>query len=226
MLSFLRNKNLLFFFAGFSTALTISSLYLLRISDSQAHHRTHSKTMRNSLRRRKVLFFGDSITQHGFNTDIQGWVAKLGNWWTRRVDLLNRGYSGYNTRWAKQVIEDVVVNESPDFVFIFFGANDAVDRSVLQHVSLDEYRENMRYMANVVKHRMPGVPIVLITPPPVWEEKLQYFNKQKGKPLLIDRTNERTKEYVNAVIEIGKEASADRTIVDVSRLIRMCCYIV
>ncbi len=190
MLSFLRNRNVLLFFAGFSTALTISSLYLLSIADREIIRGTN-KTVKPGLRRRRVLFFGDSITQHGFNTDIQGWVAKLGNWWTRRVDLLNRGYSGYNTRWARQVIEDVVVNESPDFVFMFFGANDAVDPSVLQHVPLHEYKDHLRAMASLLKKKLPGVPVILITPPPVWEEKLQHFNKQKGKPLLIDRTNER-----------------------------------
>ncbi len=39
--------------------------------------------------------------------------------------------------------------------------------------------------------KLPGVPVILITPPPIWEEKLQYFNKEKGKTMLIDRTNER-----------------------------------
>eukprot|EP01042_Synura_sphagnicola_P005138 gene5138-6547_t len=57
-------------------------------------------------RRKKVVAFGDSITQHGFNTDNHGWVAKLADWWTRRVDVLNRGYSGYNSRWAKLAFQE------------------------------------------------------------------------------------------------------------------------
>lgn len=102
-------------------------------------------------RRKKVVAFGDSITQHGFNTDNHGWVAKLADWWTRRVDVLNRGYSGYNSRWAKLAFEEVILAESPDLLFIFFGANDATDASGVHHVPLAEYTENIRSMVQLAK---------------------------------------------------------------------------
>ena len=37
----------------------------------------------DSNRRKKVVVFGDSITQHGFNPANNGWVNSLNNWWTR-----------------------------------------------------------------------------------------------------------------------------------------------
>ncbi len=47
--------------------------------------------------------------------------------------------------------------------------------------------------------------MVLITPPPVFEAKLEHFNRAKGKPLLVDRTNHRAREYGEVVKEVGQE---------------------
>ena len=149
MLRNMNNRSLLLFVAGFSTAITLTTVYRLLTSPStpaKTEDTSPTFPIAGTLKRKKVLFFGDSITQHGFNTQIHGWVSQFGNWWTRRIDILNRGYSGYNTRWAKEAIERVVISEQPDFIFLFFGANDAVDPSVLQHVSLNDYHENLRYM--------------------------------------------------------------------------------
>ena len=50
-----------------------------------------------------------------------------------QVDVLNRGYSGYNTRWAQHLLPRVFpkAQQPPKLVTIFFGANDAAlpDRS-------------------------------------------------------------------------------------------------
>lgn len=37
--------------------------------------------------------------------------------------------------------------------------------------------------------------MIVITPPPVWEEKLMVSNSAKGKPLALDRTNQRFKHH-------------------------------
>ena len=70
------------------------------------------------------------------------------------MDVVLRGYSGYNTRWALKVMERVFpaeldggVGRSPAAVTVFFGANDAClpDRcSGFQHVPVDEYKQNLR----------------------------------------------------------------------------------
>ena len=138
-MSWFRNRQLIFFGSGFLSAFVVLTFYHLF---SSLHSPDERKLLINT--RKKVLFFGDSITQHGFNVDIRGWVAQLGNWWTRRIDILNRGFSGYNSRWGRLIVDSVVLQEKPDFVFIFFGANDAIDESVLQHVPLEEYRSNLK----------------------------------------------------------------------------------
>ena len=43
---------------------------------------------------KKIVAFGDSLTQRGFDVDQGGWLAQLANAYVRRFDVVNRGYSG------------------------------------------------------------------------------------------------------------------------------------
>ncbi|KAJ1772692.1 isoamyl acetate-hydrolyzing esterase [Coemansia sp. RSA 1813] len=49
-----------------------------------------------------ALAFGDSITQHGYEYENSGWLTHFSARYARRMDILNRGFSGYNTTAAKQ----------------------------------------------------------------------------------------------------------------------------
>ena len=42
----------------------------------------------------QILLFGDSITQKSFDPVIHGWGAILANEYMRKLDVVNRGYSG------------------------------------------------------------------------------------------------------------------------------------
>lgn len=46
--------------------------------------------------RGRIVLFGDSITQQSFSCG--GWGARMADAYQRKADVLNRGYSGYNTR--------------------------------------------------------------------------------------------------------------------------------
>ena len=123
-----------------------------------------------------ILLFGDSITQQGFGWDgtSVGWASLLARDYTRRADVLNRGYSGYNTNHAVDILNsgnliDLEIKSTSDndgdgnpqtqqeqeqsgqpvlFATIFFGANDAALPGELQHVPIDVYGENL---ATIVK---------------------------------------------------------------------------
>lgn len=203
------NRNAVFYYvAGVVTALTLFTFKRL-LSPNGGLDSVQG-------RRKKAIFFGDSITSHGFSVAINGWLCNFAEWWVRRVDVINRGFSGYNSRWGLMIVDEIVVREKPDIVFVFFGANDAVDAQVGQHVSLPEYVQNMQGIVDKVKkvnsettcavrrrftkhNAMPdcdiqGLPVaklILITPPPIWEDKVQEMNLSKGRALLLDRTNER-----------------------------------
>ncbi|KAL7516209.1 hypothetical protein ACHAWX_001249 [Stephanocyclus meneghinianus] len=50
--------------------------------------------------RPKLILFGDSITEQG-SSHANGWVTSLSIRYNRRLDVVNRGMNGYNTRWGK-----------------------------------------------------------------------------------------------------------------------------
>ncbi|KAK4259667.1 hypothetical protein QN277_005976 [Acacia crassicarpa] len=164
--------------------------------------------------RPNIYLFGDSITEESF--DIGGWGASLANHFARTVDVVLRGYSGYNTRWALKVL-DRIFPEKPDdddsesepiAVTVFFGANDAClqDRcSGFQHVPLHEYKHNLHSIVSFFKKRWPDTHVLLITPPPIDEDARLRFPYVENKQGLPERTNEAAGHYARACTDIAGE---------------------
>ena len=65
----------------------------------------------------------------------------------RKCDVINRGFSGYNTRWNKIILPRLVTSEmAPEIaaITIFLGANDSNNElNSKQMVPIDEYKQNM-----------------------------------------------------------------------------------
>jgi len=103
--------------------------------------------------RPRIILLGDSITQLSFSSPL-GFGAYLADVYQRRADVLNRGFSGYNTNWILEhlrsdeglldVFGALPISEGEDnpahnknddcasksedqvlLVTVFFGANDA-----------------------------------------------------------------------------------------------------
>jgi lysophospholipase L1-like esterase len=112
--------------------------------------------------RKRIISFGASLVQFGFETKNQGWIANLADWWSRKVDIINRGLSGYNSRWANLVFDQFVLSQQPDLLFIFFGSNDLANEGSAQHVPREEYGENLKQMisrARMVRYYLLNFPI-------------------------------------------------------------------
>ena len=89
----------------------------------------------------QALLLGDSQTQ-------LGWVSQLSAQYVRRLDLVNRGLSGYNTRMLLTVLPDILEQEDLNrikVVTLMMGSNDASfpDTNPDQAVSLEEFGENL-----------------------------------------------------------------------------------
>ncbi|KAJ8545462.1 hypothetical protein K7X08_018045 [Anisodus acutangulus] len=158
--------------------------------------------------RPKIYLFGDSITEMSF--DDGGWGASLVNHFNRTVDVVLRGYSGYNTRWALKVLEKVfpATEESPLAATVFFGANDAcvADRcSAFQHVPIDEYKQNLHSIVSFLKGRWPTTQIILISPPPIDEPTRLIYPFTENKSGLPERTNEAAGNYAKANLAVAAE---------------------
>ncbi|KAL6997146.1 hypothetical protein U1Q18_007270 [Sarracenia purpurea var. burkii] len=174
--------------------------------------------------RPQIVLFGDSITEQSFRSG--GWGAALADNYSRKADIVLRGYGGYNTRWALFMLHHLfpplefplpsqpLLQGSatpPVAVTIFFGANDAalVGRtSERQHVPIEEYKENLRRIVRHLKECSSTVLVVLITPPPIDEEgRIEYARSLYGEKAMEvpERTNEVTGGYAKQCVELAKE---------------------
>ncbi|KAI7985213.1 GDSL esterase/lipase [Camellia lanceoleosa] len=162
--------------------------------------------------RPQIVIFGDSITEQSFRSG--GWGASLADNYSRKADVVLRGYGGYNTRWALFLLHHLFPLGSatpPVATTIFFGANDAAlfgRTSERQHVPTEEYKENLRKIVHHLKECSPDMLVVLITPPPIDEEgRFAYARSLYGEKAmeLPERTNEMTGVYAKQCVELAKE---------------------
>ncbi|XP_042498009.1 GDSL esterase/lipase At5g62930-like [Macadamia integrifolia] len=162
--------------------------------------------------RPQIVLFGDSITEQSFRRG--GWGAALADTYSRKADVVVRGYGGYTTRLALFLLHRLFPLECtnpPVATTIFFGANDAAllgRNSERQHVSVEEYKENLRKIVQHLKKCSPTMLVVLITPPPVDEEgRLEYARSVYGEKAVEvpERTNEMAGVYAKQCVELARE---------------------
>jgi lysophospholipase L1-like esterase len=156
----------------------------------------------------KILMLGDSLTQ----TSFEGWGAGLANTYQRRADILNRGLSGYNSRWYLQYAQGHGVwnEQGVVLVTIFFGANDAslAVENPHAHVPLDEYTDNLKTLIQQCQKHYQHAKILMIGPPPVYHEQRIAFQKQRyGDKAtgVLERTLKNTGLYAEACKKTAKQ---------------------
>ncbi|KAJ3012366.1 hypothetical protein NUW54_g1898 [Trametes sanguinea] len=97
-----------------------------------------------------IMLLGDSLTQGGY--EMNGFAAKLAHVYNRKMDVINRGFSGYNTDWILPVFEQCFATQHEQqyvpkvrILVIWFGANDAAPPPKDQHVPrLNQSRRSRR----------------------------------------------------------------------------------
>lgn len=160
----------------------------------------------------RILLLGDSITQGSFENG--GWGAAIANRLVRKCDVLNRGLSGYNTKWALTVLPKIITRPTDQgiiaAVVVFFGANDSALKDVnpAQHIPLPEYAENLKHIIQYLKSI--GIcedKVIMITPPPLDVSAWEKTCIAKGNKL--DRCNSVTKEYTQVCVRVATECGTD-----------------
>lgn len=152
-----------------------------------------------------VLLLGDSITQEG-TTAEGGWAALLAGHYSRRADVVNRGLSGYNSRWALDGLDSLwAPHGETALATIWYGANDAADAALnpRQHVPVAEYKANLAELVARVKRRCASV--VVVSPPPIHEASYRtvFIEPRAGKGAPLDRTLEVSGRYATAAGEVA-----------------------
>ncbi|KAI7226844.1 hypothetical protein KC330_g8663 [Hortaea werneckii] len=170
----------------------------------------------------QIILFGDNLTEQCFNQYQQpttfAWGAALSALYARRLDIINRGLSGYNSTQALRALPLCLpepTQTSLRLLTIAFGTNDArIPHSPGgpdQSVSVPEFVRNLRDMGShpAVRAHEDTVKFVFITPPPVDERRLARADAEKYGSLVMGgklrRRADRTAEYAKAVRELGIE---------------------
>ncbi|KAK9126101.1 hypothetical protein Scep_014947 [Stephania cephalantha] len=170
------------------------------------HFASHGKSAFSSMvavERPRFVLFGSSIVQLSYING--GWGAILTHIYARKADILLRGYNGWNSRRALQVLHQVFPKDAsvqPALVIVYFGGNDSAaphPSGLGPHVPLQEYEENMRKIANHLKSLSKETRIIFLSCPPVNEERLRQSR------IGVVRTNETSREYSEACIELARE---------------------
>ena len=165
-------------------SLLLSVLFLIPLFCSHAGAK--------ELKDMKVVVYGDSISAAG----------KWEEWFEGHtgVHVINKGVGGDSTRTAKIRLGEVL-GLKPDVVFIEFGTNDsAIDMD--KYTELSAFKQNLRDFIDAFEKA--GARVILITPPPVDDEK--YLTRHKAAPFEpYGGPNGLVTIYAQAVREVAAE---------------------
>ncbi|KAK5118346.1 hypothetical protein LTR62_002859 [Meristemomyces frigidus] len=164
----------------------------------------------------QFILFGDSITQQCFSpTQTFSFGAALGDAYIRRLDVVNRGLSGYNTTQALRALPFCIPKPEQAkvrFLALFWGANDAriagSPGGPSQTVASEEFRRNLEAMVRhpcVTAHR--NIRIILLTTPPIDERRNSKddHDHYPGLGGTLRRTAMNTAAYAAAVRQVGRK---------------------
>ncbi|KAI0128698.1 SGNH hydrolase-type esterase domain-containing protein [Xylariales sp. AK1849] len=135
----------------------------------------------------QIVLFGDSLFQGAVDVmDGFSFQAALQALCLRRLDVVNRGFSGWNTEDALKYLPEIFPppglhgRSGPRlrYLLVLLGANDAClpHSTPPQRVPLEEYKTNLKAIIthpNIIAH---NVKILLVTPPPLDETRIHQFD--------------------------------------------------
>ncbi|KAI1308685.1 Isoamyl acetate-hydrolyzing esterase 1 -like protein [Halotydeus destructor] len=166
----------------------------------------------------KVILFGDSLTELSFTEDGQ-WGTLLGDRLRRVADVLNRGFGGFTSRQCKamlpQLFPETMSFDDVAALTILLGTNDCFPEAQGVRVPLPEYMTNLADIVQFFVDRgLPKDKIVLLTPPPLYHEKVySVFSRSEhaGLNMTFDLqgwSNDAAK-YAAACVEVGQVLQMD-----------------
>ncbi|KAI9446735.1 SGNH hydrolase [Lactarius indigo] len=165
-----------------------------------------------------IVLFGDSLTQMGWNPEFGGIGARVADLYARKLDVLNRGYSGYNTDWALPLLKQPHAARMR-LLTIWFGANDACLPEFQQHVPISRFSENLATMIRAIREPeslwySPETRVLLITPPPIHIPSMRADLQPTRTFDTTESYAEEVRKVVDAWNRIWEAARKDREAVE------------
>ncbi len=154
---------------------------------------------------KKIIFFGDSITQAGVNpggyiTMMKEMYAKAGN----TSELIGAGIGGNKVYDLFLRMEEDVLSKKPDVVVIYVGVND-VWHKASYGTGTDADKFTKFYMALIKKMQSQGIKLILTTPAAIGE-KTDHSNQQDGDLNQYSKIiRDLAKEHKCALVDLRKE---------------------
>lgn len=157
---------------------------------------------------KKVFLVGDSLIELSndpLNTFPLG--SALTHLFRRRADVLNRGLSGYSSKWMSSQfhrLKTELAELGPDQVFmvlILMGTNDSVLPGNPHHVPVEDFKNNLHELVRDVSTLVPSAAVIVVSPPPCSQQLLNDKSSKLSKSGRA-RSNEAVESYVAAAQDI------------------------
>ncbi|MEO6219790.1 MAG: GDSL-type esterase/lipase family protein, partial [Ginsengibacter sp.] len=149
--------------------------------------------------KKKILFFGDSITQMGVKPG--GYIAKMremldSQGLSSKYELLGSGIGGNKVYDLYLRMDDDVLAKNPDVVVVWIGVNDVWHKVSGTGTDADKFEKF--YNAIIKKLQAKNIKVIVATPAAIGE-KIDNTNQQDGDLNL----------YSNIIRKIAKEHKCD-----------------
>lgn len=157
--------------------------------------------------RPNITLFGDSMTRFALDVNNGCWVPMLAHKLADFFDTNNRGFPGFNTRDAVKMLSKEFPQSYIDrmeLMVLFFGHNDSWQNTLLS-VPIEEYRENLKKIANYFNDRdFPFSKMIFISPTSYHDEASAIYNSKKGWKNLT-KSEEHMKQYADCTVNVAQE---------------------
>ncbi|KAI8626880.1 SGNH hydrolase [Xylariaceae sp. FL1651] len=136
----------------------------------------------------QIVLFGDSLFQGASGVkDGFSFQGALQQHCIRSLDVINRGFSGYNTKNALELLPQIFLPPSPanpriEYLLVLFGANDAClpIATSTQGVPINKYKDNLIKIITHEYIKAHNPKILVVTPPPLDEMQAFLTDLEKG----------------------------------------------
>lgn len=130
---------------------------------------------------KKIIFFGDSITQAGVQP--KGYITQFGQMLEQKglkdkYELVGAGIGGNKIYDLYLRLEDDVLSKKPDIVFVYVGVNDVWHKAT-SGTGTDPDKFERFYQALINKIKANNITLILCTPAAIGE-KNDASNQQDG----------------------------------------------
>jgi lysophospholipase L1-like esterase len=132
-------------------------------------------------KKQAVVVYGTSLTIKG------AWVGAVKRYfddlYPDKVTLVNAAKAGMTSDWGVANLQERVLANNPDLVFVEFSMNDAATKS---NITLEKSAANLDSMVKALRAHNPDVDIVLQTMNPAWDPSTGEKKPASERPQLAE----------------------------------------